>query len=230
MRKPIIGIIGRYNFSESKDDIIRVGDTYRRAVIMSGGIPVMILPTQDLTYSLDKNVEIPKMNSEEKQDFIQQLEMCDGIIVPGGSRIFEYDKLACEYALEKNIPLLGICLGMQTMGAVDCEPEKVVRLIDNGVNHKSTDKFVHDVCVKEDSKLYSLVKNNKFKVNSIHKCNVTATNNADIVAYSEDKIIEAIEFKNKKFAIGLQWHPEKIMDESVEARRLFEAFIEVCVK
>ena len=42
---------------------------------------------------------------------------------------------------------------------------------------------------------------------------------------SEDGVIEAIERKDRKFAIGVQWHPEMIFDDSIEARKLFESFI-----
>jgi putative glutamine amidotransferase len=67
-------------------------------------------------------------------------------------------------------------------------------------------------------------------VNSRHKCNITKTNEFDIVGYSEDGIIEAIELKRNKFAVGVQWHPEGLTDESVEAQRLFKKFIEICKK
>lgn len=51
-----------------------------------------------------------------------------------------------------------------------------------------------------------------------------------LFGYSEDGIIEAIELKKNKFAIGVQWHPEMILDESIEAKKLFNRFIDVCKK
>ena len=44
--------------------------------------------------------------------------------------------------------------------------------------------------------------------------------------YSEDGIIEAIERKDKNFAIGVQWHPEIIYEESIEAQKIFKALVE----
>ena len=44
--------------------------------------------------------------------------------------------------------------------------------------------------------------------------------------YSEDGIIEAIERKDKKFAIGVQWHPEMIFNESEEAKKIFKELID----
>ena len=49
-----------------------------------------------------------------------------------------------------------------------------------------------------------------------------------LFGYSEDGIIEAIERKDKKFAIGVQWHPEMIYNESEESQRLFKSFIKAC--
>ena len=46
--------------------------------------------------------------------------------------------------------------------------------------------------------------------------------------YSDDGIIEAIERKDKKFAIGVQWHPEMIFNETDESKRLFEKLIKAC--
>ena len=49
--------------------------------------------------------------------------------------------------------------------------------------------------------------------------------NLDCVAYSEDNILEAIEDKNKKFFLGIQWHPESLL-EDIYSKRLFDYFIE----
>jgi len=227
MDKPIIGIIGRCNISPNEKDVMHVIDEYRRAVIIAGGIPIVILPTKNSHYTLDREITTPKMVESEKQDLIKELELCNGIILPGGCRIFDYDEFVCEYTIKNNIPLLGICLGMQTMAAVDCKPNKVVEYINNGVDHRKEDKFVHDVKIDKSSFLYSILKNDKFKVNSFHKCNVIDTNKFDIVGYSDDNLIEAIELKENTFTIGVQWHPERIIDESIESKRLFEKFIDI---
>ena len=154
------------------------------------------------------------------------LNKCDGIILPGGCKIYYYDKFIANYALENNIPILGICLGMQILAAVDCDGEKVIEKIDNGVKHHIKELFAHKINISKDSKLYSIVNSEEFVVNSKHNCNIIKTNKFDIVGYSEDGIIEAIERKDKKFAIGIQWHPEIIIDDSRESLLLFQKFIE----
>ncbi|MBR1540550.1 MAG: gamma-glutamyl-gamma-aminobutyrate hydrolase family protein [Clostridia bacterium] len=196
-------------------------------LLRHGGIPFSILPTQDLEYLHYGLTDDRELEEEEKEDLLRVLRMCDGIIMPGGCKIFEYDKFIANYAIENNIPVLGICLGMQTLAAVDCINEKVVDLIDNGVDHKIQEKFAHKVKLTKDSFLYDIVGNEEFLINSKHKCHVLKTNHFDVVGYSEDGIIEAIERKDKRFAIGVQWHPEIIIDDSEEALKIFEKFIEI---
>ncbi len=62
------------------------------------------------------------------------------------------------------------------------------------------------------------------QVNSRHERYIPYTN-LDISAYSDDGIPEAIENKNKKFFIGVQWHPESLIDD-IYSKRLFNAFID----
>ena len=169
MSKPIIGIVGRENISKIEREV------------KFGGIPLAILPIQDISYSVSDKKSILEMAENEKQNLIQILKICDGIIVPGGHRIFEYDKFICKYAIDNNIPLLGVCLGMQTMASIDCFEERIIEPINNGINHKVEEKFAHKVNVNKDSFLYSIVKNEEFVVNSKHKCNIIKTNRFDIV-------------------------------------------------
>ena len=182
MNKPIIGIVARDGISKRTDRLImHIDDAYRRAVIKSGGVPLLIMPIQDAEYNFEKKEFIPEMSQEEKENLIRVLNNCDGILLPGGMKIFEYDKFICNYALEHNIPILGICLGMQIMAAIDCGPERIIQPIDNGVNHKSEDKFIHKVKINKDSFLYNIVGNEEFSVSSKHKCKITKTNEFDVV-------------------------------------------------
>lgn len=226
MSKPIIGIVGRENLSQVDNrSVMSTGDQYRRAVIKAGGIPLSVLPTQDIEYPHYGLEDDKALNNEEKNDLISILDKCDGFILPGGCKIFYYDKFITKYALDNNKPILGICLGMQILAATDCEDEIVINKIDEEIEHPYQDKFVHKVKISKDSKLYSILEKEEFMVNSRHRCNVIKTNKFDVVGFSDDGIIEAIERKDKNFAIGVQWHPEMIFDESEESRKLFKSFI-----
>ena len=231
MSKPIIGIVARIEKVDNplyNRNVMSVIEDYRRAIISSQGIPIMIMPTENIQFSKfkEENYFYENLTEDIKSDLIKQIELCDGILMPGGCKIFEYDKFICKYALENNIPLLGICLGMEIMAVVDCEEDyNVIEKINNGINHKSLDVFVHDVILEENSKLYNIVKKKTLRVNSRHVCEVKNTRNFEIVGKSTDGIIEAIEYKLNKFAIGVQWHPESIYEETSDSKMLFNDFI-----
>ena len=59
-------------------------------------------------------------------------------------------------------------------------------------------------------------------VNSKHKKVVTDTN-IPVSAYNDDGMIEAVEDRTKKCFLGVQWHPESIMDE--DNKKIFDYFI-----
>jgi putative glutamine amidotransferase len=232
-KKPIIGIIGRPNTTlRFEYACMSVLSGYRRAVIKSKGIPIGILPTQNICYEEVSVKDAPALTEAEKDDIIAQINLCDGLIFPGGNRIYDYDLFIAEYALEHDIPVLGTCMGMQILARVEFtkdEQNDVLKLIETGIEHRQSDKkYVHYVDIEKDSKLYSIIGEEKIKVNSRHKYCVNKLKTAKVSAISEDGIIEGIEFPNKKFAIGVQWHPEDMVlyDEPME--KLMTAFINAC--
>lgn len=149
------------------------------------------------------------------------IDMCDGVIMPGGDVISEIDLSLARYLYEKDKPTLGICMGYQVMAkALGADIEL---LSDN--NHYSKDKYVHYVTIKKDSKLYNILGKEVIRVNSRHKYHILNTK-LDVNAYSNDYVIEGIEDKNKKFYIGVQWHIESLKDD-IYSRLLIEEFIRV---
>ena len=88
MKKPIIGIIGR-GYLENSDSIMKLNEEYRLAIIKSGGIPFMILPTNDLKYGETLPRNAGYLTEEEKEDLYKILSLCDGFLMPGGSRWYQ---------------------------------------------------------------------------------------------------------------------------------------------
>lgn len=197
---PIIGIITRESTSPEGHRINVIYDDIKKAIVTNGGLVVGIV--------LDKNYK-------------SVINLCDGIIFQGGDDFEKYDLEALKYIYNINKPVLGICLGMQLMGM----------LFDGYMidikNHKSKLNYVHEVKIKEYSKLNTIFKNNILKVNSRHKSIIKNTK-LNIVGLSQDGVIEAIEDPNKKFFIGVQWHPESMIDYDEKQNNLFKYFIECC--
>lgn len=229
-KKPIIGIVGRPDITKDDDMIMSVGEAYRKAVIKKGGLPILILPPQDVIYEEIRPKELVRLTEQEKDDLIEVISLCDGIILPGGHKWYEYDVFICDYAIENNIPLLGICMGMQLMGQIDNIKSKLVVETnikkDTTINHNQKDvQYVHKVNIDVNSFLGSILGESAIEVNSRHNYHIEHANLFKVSAHSEDGLIEAIELPANVFALGVQWHPERMIEYDKNAEKIFEKFI-----
>lgn len=197
---PIIGIITRKSISVERHDINYIYNDVVKAVIKNGGMPIGII--------LDENYK-------------KLVDICDGIIFQGGDDFEQYDLDALKYIYKINKPVLGICLGMQLMGILFGG-----NLIDIS-NHKKTLNYVHEVKIRRNSKLYNIFKSDIIKVNSRHK-SVVKNVKRNISAISQDGYIEAIEDNDKSFFIGVQWHPESMIEYDNKQNNIFKSFINSC--
>jgi microsomal dipeptidase-like Zn-dependent dipeptidase/anthranilate/para-aminobenzoate synthase component II len=215
--RPVIGITGNYGDLTCK---LAVG--YYKSVLKAGGIPIIIPPLADT------------------DAIINTLDIIDGLILSGGG---DYDpryanekpdpKLGeineerdlpelfiTRLAYNRQIPILGICRGIQTLamalgGKVKQDITDIATL-----NHSQKEERnvpTHNVIIEKDSilsQLYKLTdKNATLKVNSFHHQAVCDCGDKfHVVAKSEDGIIEAIESREFKSIIGVQWHPECLDD------------------
>lgn len=198
--KPVIGIVSRPVISEDGHNMLGVYEDMYRVVINSGGIPIGVLALEDSDFDMIK---------------------FDGLIFQGGDEKSEYENRYLEYAYKNNIPTLGICLGMQTMG------EMFEGELYDVLGHKSKKGYVHEVYINKNSKLYDIFKIDRIRVNSRHRMAIKGTN-LDVSSISEDGVIEGIEDPGKKFFIGVQWHPESMVSYDKLQRGLFDYFIKVC--
>lgn len=218
--KPIIGIVGRLYSGET--NIICVEEV-RLAVTKMRGIPLLILP-------VDKDEMSCKIvySEEEIKDLERVLSLCDGFILPGGDTWYMLDEVVVDYAIKWDKPLFAICLGMQALSNVLSGDEKIGydNTIKNNtsINHLESNKdYVHSVIIDKNSKLYSIIGEEKIFVNSRHSYHVKELDNTLICARSSDGLIEGVELKDKKFIIGVQWHPESCLEDEY-SKRLFKAF------
>ena len=183
-----IGIIGRKN-----NDKITFNKEIIAVIVKYGFIPLGII----VDFENDSDKEFIKIKP--------LIDLCSGIILQGGSDYYDIDIVITKYLYKNNIPTLGICLGMQTMAMAF---NGIMGEIDN---HKSDKLYVHNVDIDKKSKLYVILKKDKIRVNSRHHSYIAKT---DLKISGQDNIIEAIEDNNKDFFIGVQWHPETLMDEN----------------
>lgn len=148
------------------------------------------------------------------------VRLCDGIVLTGGDHFVDNDFMITHYLYEKNIPTLGICLGMQAMALSfgGCSEVNV------GNSHYLNE---HPVIIKKDSLLFRILGKEQIIVNSRHKTGVQNTNLL-ISARALDGVIEAVEDEGKKFFLGLEWHPESLVNKNSDL--IIEAFIKSLIE
>ena len=202
----------------SGDDNVKLvitPDDIRNSIIKSGGTPIVILPTQDMIYYNNAEEELSEF---DKEILDEQINLCDGIIMPGGYRIYYYDKYVCKIANEKHIPLFGICMGMQAMCCYDNNNRNI--RVDG---HKEANgNCTHNVNILPNSKLFNIISKKEILTNSFHSYAVPNSGSYTVSAVVGD-VIEAVEKKDDLFNIGIQWHPEKYNNEN--SQKLFNEFI-----
>ena len=234
MSKPIIGIVGRCSQNDKKTSTIEVLDFYRKAVILNGGNPILLLPPQNTDYYNQKVSQLEPLTDSEKEMLNNQLDLCSGVILPGGFKTFQYDNYIVDYCIKKDKPILGICLGMQIMANYgNISENNLPNFIseknsnDKIIHDDEENKYVHKVNIIKNSKLFNILQHDTFKVNSLHSYHVLESPIYNIVGYSEDGLIEAVEHPKNKFNIGVQWHPERLLDDEIQ-HKLITSFIKSC--
>ena len=225
--KPIIGIVGRLYSGES--NIICVEEV-RLAITKLGGLPLLILPLDKVNFVSKNPCDEPFYSKEELKNLERVLSLCDGFILPGGDTWYRLDEVVIDYAIRRDKPLLAICLGMQALSKVLSGEKRIGydNTIKNNtlINHLEPNKdYVHSVIIDKNSKLYSIIGEEKIRVNSRHSYHVPELDNTLVSGRSSDGLIEGVELKDKKFIIGVQWHPESNLEDE-HSEKIFKSFFD----
>ena len=220
-RKPIIGITG--NFADAN---CKLAEGYYKSVVRAGGVPVIIPPIADT------------------DSIVNTLDHIDGLLLSGGA---DYNPLYAgeepspslhginserdlpellitRLAYNRQIPMLGICRGMQTLAmalggrvAQDIAEEYPdVRLVKHDQQADRSEP-THSVQVEPDSTLFDIYNESAqlptLLVNSLHHQAVSDTGERfRMTARAADGVIEAMESREFKSIMGVQWHPECLAD------------------
>jgi len=211
------------NNPKDDPDVYKINKKYCDAIKKFGALPILIG-----TYDLDYIKIIIKHAS--------------GILLSGGGDVhakffnqwlnknanninFERDKFEIELtraAFEKNIPILGICRGMQVLNIA--LGGDILQDIKNHPNNSY--EPVHQVDILENTKLAQIVRKKKIKVNSMHHQAINNLSNELIISgLSQDKLIESIESPLQDFVLGVQWHPEYLYKKYIAHEKILQAFI-----
>ena len=209
-RRPVIGITGNYG-----DLTCKLGEGYYKQVVAAGGVPLIIPPVADaavLTSILEK-VDAVLLSGGADINPLYQGE--DPIPQLGGinSERDLPELLLARMAFHRQLPMLGICRGIQTLAMA--LGGKVAQHISTNIKHsQDADRSepTHSVSIEKDSTLYNIYSGNQsptLYVNSFHHQAVSEPGeHFRVVAKANDGVIEAIESAEFKPILGVQWHPE----------------------
>ena len=230
MGKVKIGVPMRYYRAGEKQAMMGcITESTRRALQAEGAEVVSILPVQDVALGECSYTEIPKLTEVEKQEIIKQIQECDGVFLPGGQRFMPYDHLIVDYVIEQNIPVLGVCMGMQLLNSFHKTTVDVKRNDDSHAQ-KQEKGVCHEIKIDRNSRLFEILGKEKTEVNSFHHYQIVENPEFRAVAKSPDGVIEAIERGEGGFCLGVQWHPERDYGENADSQKIMRAFIDAVKK
>ncbi|MYA68685.1 gamma-glutamyl-gamma-aminobutyrate hydrolase family protein, partial [Candidatus Poribacteria bacterium] len=156
----------------------------------------------------------------------------------------EFEKALFRKAMKKDMPVFGICRGIQIMNVERGGSlyQDIPKQIKDHLTHQDLEKFCdpwHPIKIQPDSQLNQSTDESIAEVTSSHHQAVKVIGKGLVVAaQSKDGIIEAMEYPSKEFVIGVQYHPERMwIDKNrpelglrEHAEKLFKAFINAGVK
>ena len=165
----------------------------------------------------------PSFYGEEITDFTENLDEARDVS----------DYWILRGAFDENKPLLGICRGLQWINVLygGTLYQDIPTQLGTGVIHRDPNKRVnvyHDITIKKDTKLAEMIGSGVQNVNSWHHQGIKKLGDHLIVsATAEDGLVEGIEAKDKKFVVGVQFHPEKLYtSQDKKYLNLFKGLVE----
>lgn len=234
--RPKIGITMRLDAATRR---FYLGRDYCEAVEATGGIPVHLglIPKQDYIAEAIAGLDgilLPGSDSDvDPARFGEAPHHQLGTVVPEKD---ETDLLVLAEAERNNIPLLGICFGMQVLnvsrgGSLIQDVASQVMQSHKHERNGAYDSYLHAVDVTDDSYLSPLIKGMEVRVNSSHHQSVNRVGrDLAIGATAKDGIIESIhDTRDGRFVLGVQWHPELSWSTDELSRGIFKLFVENCV-
>ncbi len=224
--------VQRVRHGEPLQTEMTLGLPYMRAVEMAGGLPVAL----------------PPLSTENVDSLLDHLS---GLLLTGGPDldpssygapshpelgptdpvVDAFEIALCKHAYRRRMPILGICRGAQLLNVArqGTLHQHVPELTNGTIEHRQSEigtRTSHEVRVAPDSSLAQTTGGGPVKVNSFHHQAIDRLGlDLRAVAWSQDGLIEAVEAKDRRFALGVQWHAETLVADA-EQLSLFEHLVE----
>ncbi len=238
---PIIGITPDVTYQKGTSDptasTFFLSERISRAVLNAGGIPI-VLP-----------VISPQRILQEALDHL------DGILVTGGNfdihpRYYgekpfkslgeikesrtQFELELITLSLDRDLPVLGICGGEQAINVAmgGSLYQDLATQAPHAIEHQQKmpkEHTGHPIRIFPATKLHQIVEHDVLNVNTTHHQAVKQPGRGLVAnATSEDGIIEGIEGRDHSFVLGVQWHPEFLIQRDSSQGKIFSSLISAC--
>ncbi|HNR29429.1 MAG TPA: gamma-glutamyl-gamma-aminobutyrate hydrolase family protein [Candidatus Hydrogenedentes bacterium] len=235
---PVIGVV--YTTAqhdrlerEGKDDLRR----YRAAIEENGGAVAVLAQSFDRAAldaalaSLDGvllpgGIDVdPKFYGEDRHDKLEETD----------AALDELEFTALDYAIERGLPVLGICRGHQVMNVHfgGSLTQDIPSHFEGNppVAHRfplsSKERREHPIVIEEGTVLHEVFGVTRLVVNTYHHQAVKRLADGFVVsARTEDGLVEAIERREPPFMLGVQFHPERLRAKDARFDALFARFMD----
>lgn len=239
-KPPLIGCTTYHKVADQNPPIEIYGlmPSYVRAIQAAGGIPILI-PLG--------------LNQAELHAIFDRI---DGLLLPGGGDIdpvnyrgdsqnptlrdideqrdwIEIELVRQAVAQEK--PVLAICRGLQIFNVAlggtlweDVQSQMPQAIIHDYFHRDTRDYLAHPIEIRAGSRLHQTLQTNSVRVNSLHHQGIRDLAPPLVASgVAPDQLVEAVEVPGHKFAIGVQWHPENLLEVAPVMRSLFTGLVAV---
>lgn len=230
-KRPVIGVSGSHNVTDRQ---FFVRENYMESVLRAGGIPVLL----------------PEIDNAETA--AHMLDSLDGLLLAGGGDVAPvrygeaqlpvcgevddkrdtFELLMIPMALERRMPVFGICRGIQVLAAAlggtliqDIETQLSIPM----ARHQQQPPYgeaTHSVHFAPDSVFARVTGTADMRVNSMHHQAIkSAGPRLRVEGLSEDGVIEAVSGVDNDRLFAVQFHPEYLADHDACAQKLFDHFV-----
>lgn len=218
-------------------EIFSLRDDYVRAVETAGGLPLVLAP--------GKPEDAPAL-AAEYLDRVQALVLSGGADVDPAlygearhatvKRVFPerdaFELALCREALRRDLPTLAICRGHQLLNVATGGTlfQDIASQVEAAVVHDPDQERwerCHDVVLLPGTRLRDILGQERVAVNSFHHQAVKELGQGLVLSARgcDDGVIEGMEMPDRKFMIGVQWHPESFWDRPQGFQPLFQALV-----
>jgi putative glutamine amidotransferase len=228
--RPAIGITMYGPDQDAVAPAVSLPIAYAEAIARAGGTPLLLPPTGPIDAVLERLDGLLLAGGGDIDPALHTERTHETIYMVSQERDSFELTLARRVLDRQDIPLLGVCRGMQMLN-IALEGDLELHLPDvrgETLLHRAPPRLPidHSVELRSGCRLEEILGAHTLSVCSWHHQEVRSLGRGlDAVAWAPDGVIEAVEYPAHPFVIGVQWHPE-LQPHDPHAHRLFAAFVE----